>query len=94
MWYVIVFFMATANPTESQPLFVFTNPSFSSEALCRGTLTHKPSIMMYTQKLMQVYNGELPGKIRGVNCINEEMKQELDAINRNETLGTSIWNLL
>ena len=94
MWYVIVFFMATANPIDPQPLFVFTNPSFSTEAQCRGTLTHKPSIMMYTQKLMQVYNGELPGKIRGVNCINEEMKQELDAINKNETLGTSIWNLL
>ena len=82
--------MATANPIDPQPLFVFTNPSFSTEAQCRGTLTHKPSIMMYTQKLMQVYNGELPGKIRGVNCINEEMKQELDAINKNETLGTSI----
>ena len=90
MWYVIVFFMATANPTESQPLFVFTNPSFSSEALCRGTLTHKPSIMMYTQKLLQAYNGNLPGKIRGVNCINEETKQKLDKIHKDETLGTSI----
>ena len=90
MWYVIVFFMATAHPIESQPLFVFTNPSFSSEALCRGTLTHKPSIMMYTQKLLQAYNGNLPGKIRGVNCINEEMKQKLDAINQEQEKGTSI----
>ena len=90
MWYVIVFFMATANPTESQPLFVFTNPSFSTEAQCRGTLTHKPSIMMYTQKLLQAYNGNLPGKIRGVNCINEETKQKLDKIHKDETLGTSI----
>ena len=82
--------MTTANPIESQPLFVFTNPSFSSEALCRGTLTHKPSIMMYTQKLLQVYNGNLPGKIRGVNCINEEMKQKLDDINQLQEKGTSI----
>ena len=90
MWYVIVFFMATTNPIDPQPLFVFTNPSFSSEALCRGTLTHKPSIMMYTQKLLQAYNGNLPGKIRGVNCINEEMKQKLDAINQEQEKGTSI----
>ena len=90
MWYVIVFFMATANPIDPQPLFVFTNPSFSTEAQCRGTLTHKPSIMMYTQKLLQAYNGELPGRIRGVNCINEETKQKLDAINKEQTFGTSI----
>ena len=89
MWYVIVFFM-TMNPLDPQPLYVFTNPSFSSEALCRGTLTHKPSIMMYTQKLLQAYNGNLPGKIRGVNCINEEMKQKLDAINQEQEKGTSI----
>ena len=89
MWYVIVFFM-TMNPLDPQPLYVFTNPSFSTEALCRGTLTHKPSIMMYTQKLLQAYNGELPGRIRGVNCINEEMKQKLDSINKDQTQGTSI----
>ena len=89
MWYVIVFFM-TMNPLDPQPLYVFTNPSFSTEALCRGTLTHKPSIMMYTQKLLQAYNGELPGRIRGVNCINEEMKQKLDDINQDQKLGTSI----
>ena len=89
MWYVIVFFM-TMNPLDPQPLYVFTNPSFSTEALCRGTLTHKPSIYMYTQKLNEAYNGELPGRIRGVNCINEEMKQKLDDINQDQKLGTSI----
>ena len=46
--------------------------------------------MMYTQKLLQAYNGELPGRIRGVNCINEEMKQKLDDINQDQKLGTSI----
>ncbi len=89
MWYVIVFFM-TLNPLDPQPLYVFTNPSFATEEECRATLTHQPSIYMYTQKLNEAYKGELPGRIRGVNCINEDIKQQLDNINKDQTQGTSI----
>ena len=82
MWYVIVFF-AAFNADGSQPMYLFTDPAFATQRECRYTLTHQESVNMYVGKLSQVYNGTLPGPIRGVNCINQELFDELEGIKGN-----------
>ena len=86
MWYAIIFF-AALNADGSQPMYVFTEPTFKTEAECRYTLTDKPSVEKYTMKLLQAYKGQLPGPIRGVNCIPEELFKELQGIKDG---GTSV----
>lgn len=79
MWYAIIFF-AALNADGSQPMYVFTEPTFKTEAECRYTLTDKESVERYTMKLLQAYKGSLPGPIRGVNCIPQKLFEELKEI--------------
>ena len=85
MWYAIIFF-AVLNADGSQPMYVFTEPTFKTEAECRYTLTDQESVQRYTMKLLQAYKGTLPGPIRGVNCITEELFKELQGLKE----GTSV----
>ena len=82
MWYVVVFFMSL-NADGSQPLYIFTEPRHATEKECRITLTHTPSIEKYMGKLMLEYNGQVP-KIKGVNCIGQEMFDRLKDMSINE----------
>ena len=89
MWYVIVF-CAAMNLDGSQPMYVFTDPSFATEKACRYTLTDKPSVQRYVDKIVRVYDGTLPGPIRGVNCIPQKLFDELEQIRTKEEKGISL----
>ena len=89
MWYVIIFF-AALNADGSQPMYVFTKPTFETEAQCRFTLTDKKSVESYTMKLVEAYKGTLPGPIRGVNCIPQKLFEELKEMKGEGDRGITI----
>jgi hypothetical protein len=80
-WYVIVFFLSFNNDG-SRNTFVFNAPTFNSEAECRITLTDKQSIMNYVHLMMLNYQGNLPGSIEKVNCIDQDMYDKLKQYKR------------
>ena len=63
--------------TNSEPMYLFTAPTFKTEESCRSTLIHKPSVESYIIKLDEAYNGNLPGPIKGVNCIPQQLVDQL-----------------
>jgi hypothetical protein len=75
-WFVIVFFLSWNNDG-TRDTFVFNNPVYTSEEECRATLTDRQEIMKYVHGMMLAYNGMLPGAVEMVNCINEDMFNEL-----------------
>ena len=89
MWYVIIFF-AALNADNSQQMYVFTKPTFETEAQCRFTLTDKKSVESYTMKLVEAYDGKLPGRIRGVNCIPQKLFEQLQELNDKGARGITI----
>jgi len=78
-WFVMVFFLSW-NEDGTRDTFVFTNPVYNTEIECRNTLLNKQEIMKYVHGLMMTYNGELPGRIEMVNCIDENQFIQLQQL--------------
>ena len=75
-WFVMVFFLSW-NEDGTRDTFVFTNPVYNTEMECRATLLDRKEVMKYTHGLMMAYDGNIPGPIEAVNCIDENEFNQL-----------------
>mgnify|MGYP003119572994 CR=1 FL=1 len=81
-WYVMIFFLSW-NEDGTRNTFVFTKPTYNTEAECRTTLTDRTHIMKYMHGLMMSYGGTLPGPVDMVNCIDQnEFNRLQDLMNK------------
>ena len=82
-WYVIVIFLST-NPDGSASSFVFNNPVFDDRNVCMATLTNKIEIQKYINAMLYAYEGNIPGPIQKVDCIDENAVKKILEWNQKE----------
>jgi hypothetical protein len=70
-WFLVILFMEW----EQYPVYLFTEPQFSSYEECIISSRDPEDVQGYVKKLLEVYGRPMP--VKGVVCIDENMKDRL-----------------
>lgn len=70
-WFLVVLFMEW----EEYPIYVFTNPTFTSKEECFASALNPDHIPGYVLEIITEYGRPMP--IKGINCIDENVFKKL-----------------
>ena len=85
MWYIVVLFLSF-NYDGSQNIYVFEEPNFNQWAECAGSVSDPQQMPIYVRRLVDEYQGKLPGPIDKVSCVSQEIFDKL--LKMKDTVGT------